>query len=92
MVHVSRLEVVCFPAKKNVLHSSTMSRTVIVDVRGAAMVPALIMTSNRSFGLPPSGFSSSARSFRRPISLIKLLLISFSSLHELVFLFVGKNL
>ncbi|RWW30241.1 hypothetical protein GW17_00005189 [Ensete ventricosum] len=120
VVHVSRLEVVCFPAKKNVLHSSTMSLTVILVVgdddgggggfrgtpwrpAGADPIPcfdalASIIRPSRSLTSPPGSSSSSSsssspsRSFRRPISLTRLLLISFSNFHELAFFFVGRNL
>ena len=90
VVHVRRFDVVCLPAKKNVLHSSTMSFTVM----GLTLPPwlfALIMSPRRSLAHPPS-LSSSAASCRLPMSVARFFLISLSSFHELVFFLVGKNL
>ena len=84
IVHVSKLDVVCLPAKKNPLHSSTMSLTVIVDE--GEVFDALIINPSKSFEL------SIELSRRRSISFNNDFLISRSSLHEFTFVLVGKNL
>jgi hypothetical protein len=94
------LVVVCFPAKKKVLHSSSMSCTGIAFATGARIVvlsPALIMSPSKSRKLPESAFSPSvstaaASSLRRPMSLVRLRRISLSSFHDSQFFFVGMNL
>ena len=91
VVHVRRFDVVCLPAKKKVLHSSTMSFTVMGLALPPLLLFALIMSPRRSLAHPPS-LSSSAASCRRPMSVARFFLISLSSFHELVFFLVGKNL
>lgn len=85
IVHVSKLDVVCLPAKKNPLHSSTMSLTVIVD--DGEDFDALIINPSKSLELVSIEFSR-----RRSINFINDFLISLSSLHEFTFVLVGRNL
>ncbi|WVZ19538.1 hypothetical protein V8G54_006860 [Vigna mungo] len=82
VLHVSRFEVVCFPAKKNVLHSSTMSST---------FTEAPIISSSKSFAPFLISFSH-AFSFRRSINFTNDLFIFLSNFQEFKFLLVGKNL
>lgn len=84
MVHVSRLVVVCFPAKKKVLHSSTISLTVMSAAAAAVISPS------KSFASPAAAASFS--SLRQPTKLNKFPLISLSSFHLLLFFSVGRNL
>lgn len=95
VVQVSRLEVVCFPAKKKLLHSSTMSCTVILDDGHQLISPFLTVSSiispNKSFG-HFSGFSFHLFSFRRSISFTSDFFISLSNFQEFMFLLVGRNL
>ena len=89
VLHVSRFEVVCFPAKKKVLHSSTMSSTVTFPL--AALFEARIKSPSKSFAPSDSSFPH-AFSVRRSISFTNDLFISLSNFQEFKFLVVGKNL
>lgn len=94
VVHVSMLEVVCLPAKKNVLHSSTMSSTVTLFLFTVPEVEASwIIIPSKSLG--PFITSSSPHaffSFLRSMRFTSDLLISLSNFQQLIFLLVGKNL
>lgn len=86
-VHVSMLDVVCVPAKKIVLHSSTTS----LSVTSADSSAALIMSCNKSVGQ-----SSDDLRFLLPLrpSMIfnNNLRISFDIRRETLLVDVGKNL
>jgi len=88
VLHVSRLEVVCFPAKKNVLHSSTMSSTVTF----ALVADAPIISPSKSFAPFVSSFPHAFSFFRPSINFTNDLFIFLSNFQEFKFLLVGKNL
>lgn len=95
VVHVSRLAVVCFPANSIVLHSSTTSFAVIATSSAApplSLTLAFIITSNKSLGhssdTPWHPFPLRLRS----MSFSNDFRISFSSLQDILFFLVGKNL
>ena len=99
MAQVSRLVVVCLPAKKNVLHSSTMSDTGIGCDLILSVSRALIISPSRSRkpSLPSLlvvfvSCCSAASSLRRPMSRTSPRLISLSRPHDIRFFFVGKKL
>lgn len=98
VVHVSKLLVVCFPAKNIVLHSSTTSFGVIATAAAPpfplSLTLALIISSSRSFGHSSDSASASAAALRRrsSISFSSDLRISLSSLQDVRFFFVGRNL
>ena len=104
VVHVSKFEVVCFPAKKKLLHSSTMSWAVMAlendDVLGHDF-DACIISPNKSLGqffslflllLEPLSSSLFLSSLLRSINFIKDFFISLSSFQDFLFLSVGRNL
>lgn len=93
VVHVSKFEVVCLPAKKKVLHSSTMSSTVTFTLEVVLLLlEAQIMSPSKSVGLFVSSFPHAFSFLRRSMIFTNDFLISLSSFQEFIFLLVGKNL
>lgn len=92
VVHVSRLEVVCLPAKKKVLHSSTMSSTVTLLTLEEELEVRIISPSKSLCPFVSSFPQAFSFSFRSSMSFTNDFLISLSNFQEFMFLFVGKNL
>lgn len=92
VVHVSRFDVVCLPAKKKLLHSSTMSSTVTLLLIEELVFEAWIISPNKSFGPFCCSTLSFPFPFLRSISFTSDFLISLSSFQDFIFLLVGKNL
>lgn len=83
-VQVSKLEVVCLPAKKKLLHSSIISSTLMSS-------EASIINPSKSLAPFPCILFPQLL-LRRSISFFNDFLIPLSNFQQLMFLFVGKNL
>ncbi|MFS7991561.1 hypothetical protein Hanom_Chr12g01072111 [Helianthus anomalus] len=88
VVHVIKLDVVCSPARKKLLHSSAMSG-VVITIEDSFLLASIISPS-RSFG--PFIIPMSPHVLLLSITLIKLFFITLCNFQDSIFLFVGKNL